>query len=536
MKKLFLFALLAFTVSASANYLRKGRTEPILGYSTVDKGDGTFSIKVNFNTSLNIGDYFSENNCKAFQSVMIADENTSGYYCPQINSKLTERAGASARGYVHQNLEGLLDFSTVDSLKAYDPAQQFWKATAGIGMLNDTDGVWINYPGMFHRSLWGFRIKVGELGVLLSDLSFEMMTYDKGNTGKTATYKLLVDGTGRISNGFSSSPLKTAEAMDTLTAANVQGLRDYFGNNDVWCVDDIYTTSSDETMNKVTINVAELCGLAVPKGSADYLFVMVYTSGTGAEFLPGSIDPVIAFDNVNIDFAPASWTFPADVVDGTAISYNNGNPVVQAATNLYDAGEGVSVPAGQPLKLYLSSALRGTAITLTEDNLDKVHNPKFSVAGIKTKDTNGDYTVDVAFTDNPSDGSSVWSASIPLPESATTATNEDFEVSLDVSNLAVGDSTTLRIEITNGTRFWYDIKVIAAPYTEVPSQQANQLRIYDLNKSIIAKNATEIVVIYNTNGQILKSVSPNIASRGIAVPEGAYVVKTGDIVQKVIVK
>ena len=65
---------------------------------------------------------------------------------------------------------------------------------------------------------------------------------------------------------------------------------------------------------------------------------------------------------------------------------------------------------------------------------------------------------------------------------------------------------------------------------------ANAVRVSTLNSNIYTYNATKNVSVTNLAGQTVTIVSAETAKKGIPVLQGAYIVKTGDFVQKVVVQ
>lgn len=533
--------MLIFATTASFAQLRKDRTlADIGGYGAIDNGDGTFKMAFNFNSTKVYGSKFSDNSFKALQSIFLATEAPNGMVDAIYGTK-TNRIGSGANGYRLKGLTELLNFSVVDTLKAYNSVQSHWKQVAAILDVvegDTTDGVWVNYPGMYKKGLLAFRANLTNIGVIGSDLSFELMTYDKGNTSKTAQYKMIVELGGKINNGFGNSGFKTVADFDTITNANNAGIKTALGTQEIYVVDTVYTTTTDGLRTKVKINVAQAIGKTKEEINGKYVAVMLYTKGTGTNIAPGVYEPVLGIDNIEVTYVPASWVAPAGAITNAYINHNNGAPATTESTD-FTGGTPVPVIAdiASPIKMYLTSLNRTVPIVITEDNTDNFHNAKFEFAAtgaVKAKDAAGNYTVDVPYVLTPSDGTSEYNVSIALP-AGQSFSNDTLEVSI---NATVADQATsaTRLEITNGTRFWYNVSAAGTALTAAPAQQVKALAIYDLDRTIVAKNASSDVTIVNAAGQVVKVVSATAASKGIAVAEGAYVVKTGNTIQKVIVK
>lgn len=539
MKKLLLLALIFVSVTSMAQ-LRKDRDLPSIGgHGAVNNGDGTFNMQFDFNSDAALGAKISDNSFKALQSIMLSAEAPVGMPDPVNNTK-TNKIGSGANFYRLLSNQALLDYATVDTLKAYSTSQQFWKPVAAICNLNDSDFAWVNFPGMYKRSLFAFRANLTNIGVIGSDLSFELMTYDKGNTGKAATYKMIVDLGGKINNGFGNSGFNTVASFDTISSTAFAGNKAALGTSALYVIDNIYTTSLDSTMGKIKINLAEKLGLTPQEINGKYVAVMLYTKGTGTNVAPGVYEPALGVDNIKVTYIPASWDFPVEGVTNAYVNHNNGVPTTTVSDD-FSGGTPVDVvsTASSPVRIMLTSKNRTSDIILTEDNPDNVHNPKFefpATGAVKSKDAAGNFTVDVPYVLTPSTGTSEYNLHIPLP-AGKTFSNDTLQVSINAVGLDLNQIAATRLEITNGTRFWYNVSAKGAAITGAPAQQAApQLTIYNQDRSIVAKNATSKVTIINANGQVVRAVTPSAAARGIALPEGAYVVKTGETVQKVIVK
>ncbi|MDD3322524.1 MAG: hypothetical protein PHS59_13885 [Paludibacter sp.] len=539
MKKLLLFGLMALSVTAFAQ-LRKDRTNTqIGGDGAIDNGDGSFKMAFNFTSDLDYGKSGSDNNFKAFQSIAISSEAPVGM-ADVIKGKKTNKIGSGANFHRIKDIPELLSFATADTLPIWSPVQEYWKEGNFIVDLDAaaTDQVWINYPGMYKRSIFALRANLTNIGVIGSDLSFELLTYDTGNSGKTAQYKMIVELGGKINNGFGNNGFKTVADLDTITAANVSSYYSTVGTDKLYVVDSIYATTTDSTRARVKINVAQAIGMTTEEINGNYVAVMLYTSGTGTNIAPGIFEPVLGVDNIEVSYIPASWVVPANATSNAYINHNNGAPVVTTSDD-FSGGNKVEVTSDteSPIKILLTSINRTSDIVLTEDNTDKYHNAKFAfptTGAVKSKDASGQFTVDVPYTLVESDGTTVYKLTIPMAEGAAYS-NDTLEVTLNAT-IGLDVTSSTRLEITNGTRIWYNIGAIGVTPSAAPVIGQNALRVTAFNSSIYAYNAEEDVYVTNLAGQTVKIVSPELAKKGIQVSQGAYVVKTGKLVQKVVVQ
>ena len=97
------------------------------------------------------------------------------------------------------------------------------------------------------------------------------------------------------------------------------------------------------------------------------------------------------------------------------------------------------------------------------------------------------------------------------------------------------------MEITNGIRIWKDFIVNFKKQDEpepdaISTQDADQVTISAEKGKVVVKNATDSVVITNVSGMILNQVNAEEAALGISLSQGVYIVKTGNLVQKILVK
>ena len=493
----------------------------------------------NFTSDREYGQSGSDNNFKAFQSIALSPEAPVGM-AETIKNKKTNKIGSGANFHRIKDIPELLSFATADSLPIWSPVQEYWKEGNFIADVDAaaTDQVWINYPGMYKRSLFALRANLTNIGVIGSDLSFELMTYDTGNTGKTAQYKMIVELGGKINNGFGNNGFKTVADFDTISSANVSSYYTTVGTDKLYVVDSIYRTTTDSTRSRVKINVAQAIGMTPEEINGKYVAVMLYTTGTGTNMAPGIFEPVLGIDNIEVSYVPASWVVPSNATANSYINHNNGSPVVTTSAD-FSGGDKVEVTSdvASPVKILLTSINRTSDIVITEDNTDKYHNAKFGFAAtgaVKAKDASGQYTVDVPYTLVESDGTTVYKLTIPMASGASSS-NDTLEVTLNAT-LALDATSSTRLEITNGTRFWYNIGAKGVAPSASPVIGANAVRVAAFNSSIYAYNAQEDVYVTNLAGQTVKIVSPELAKKGIQVSQGAYVVKTGKLVQKVVVQ
>jgi len=129
----------------------------------------------------------------------------------------------------------------------------------------------------------------------------------------------------------------------------------------------------------------------------------------------------------------------------------------------------------------------------------------------------------------------MWTLTIAAP-AAGISVADDLQFTYNV-NKATDGNTQLRLEISNGSaRFWYDFLFTASPTTALDGKSISPLGISTSNSSISIINANEDIDIYTISGQKVARLSVINAMNGIAVNAGAYIIKHGHEIHKVLVK
>lgn len=458
---------------------------------------------------------------KGLQVKAFLDATTTTEY--KIGSADCNNYGANRNPLAIYSVDSLKKILGGTNLVRANATDSISRPAACLFRLADGDAAFGLYPGKAKRVEYGFYINmVGKQ--VASDITFDIRTLDAGNSGKTAAYGLRV---------YKSS---------TFTPANAIG--DSVAN--------FYVTGSGISQK----NLAAAIGVDPSAFSNKTIYIIIKTLGTtnasgvtdavpnpvDANNVPVTTDPTIAFDNFKFEYQVALWKVPALAVAAstanTYLDHNNGAIVTSTSAD-YGAGTAVSVtPAtSTPIKFYLTSVGRVQNLNIKESNDGSAHQAAFSFAAtgaVKAKDLNGAYTVDVPYTIKIENATTLtYSLDIAAPVSG--AANDTIEVSL-LANVAAAATKTVRFEITNGTRFWYDIAAVGDFGTGVHSANKSNISIYNSDNKIIATGATENVVVTNFAGQRLLVVSPAKAAEGISVKSGLYIVKTGSTVQKVLVR
>jgi len=406
--------------------------------------------------------------------------------------------------------------STLDSLSR--PAACLFDKTT-------TDQAFGMYPGKCKRIEYGFYYNlIGKAAA--TDLSFDIDTYDAGTTGKTASYELSV----YYSTGGSTPVIADAN----LLAPKIAGF---------------YVSGS----GLLHVNLAAALGLSPTALSNKRLLIFFKTLGTSnagsivdglrnevdANNVPLATDPTIIFDNFVIQYGTAQWVEPAGVIASSVFNYNNGSPVNLGVGSIdYSGGTQTLAPGGNvAITFNLTDAKRLSTLDITEANDGGGHSAKFSFAAtgaVMRKALDGTFTIPVPYTYTPSDGTTKMDLLIAAPTAGSV--NDTLQVTLNASNVTLGMTPTVRLEITNGVRFWYNFGVDGTSVTSAPTVKLSNASIWSADKSIFVSNSKSDVIITNVSGQRVKVATPSEATNGITVKTGLYIVKAGNTVQKVLVQ
>lgn len=289
-----------------------------------------------------------------------------------------------------------------------------WKPSA---CLFDIDGAVDNqafgcHPGIYKTLEYGFQFKF-EGNLVSNDITFDVWTYNAGNTGMTATYSLTV-ATGSTSNIIGTVP-------------------------------DFYVTGSA----KKSVSLAAAIGVDPSVFSNTKVYIFVKTMGTGTAIAEGTYDPTIVFDNFHASYDLAQWLTPAIGVVKDSLVDNSDDP----ATGI--------IGAESTYGIHIQDKDRFGALTITNDlqNKSQLRFTFLDSMSVMANDGSGNYTVPVDYTMTPAtfnESKGEWSKAqikIAAPESGTVDDDLMFYFkATPKSTMLVSD----RWEITNGTRFRYD--------------------------------------------------------------------------------
>jgi hypothetical protein len=362
---------------------------------------------------------------------------------------------------------------------------------------DSTDLVYGSYPGMYKRVEYGYYWDMTGNAVA-SDLSFEIYTFNAGNTGKVAAYNLSVYAGG-------------------ITDAYKLGK-----------VDSIYMTG--DPMKK--IDVFKAIGLDYTKFSNKKIYVFVKTIGTQSDLSPALMDPIVVFDNFKISYGTAKWVSPAVIAnqeynkDGAGI-YSPYTKDGSLATGYYRLKGENRLSA---LTIYNNAMAKGS------DNLYNF----LPTNGVFANDGTGQYNVPVTYkytpdTINPTSGN-LTQPYITIPAPTNGSVNDDIEVRFTFTpNQTTG--IVERFEISNGIRFWWDVQTMSLDqWASVSNVNLNGISAWSTQGKIFVKGTQNPVTLYNLMGQKLGSYQAVVAQGGISVNKGLLFVSTSEGVVKVMVK
>ena len=456
-----------------------------------------------------------------------------------IENRKSQATNTNANPYKFRSVAELLDTCRAKAIPNpynYNSSWEAWKSGAYIfknGVVGEkvTNNVFAYYPGMNKNILLGFRTNFKGVS-LASDVSFDVLTYSRGNLVNNSgvqqypaiKYKMIVTTTGT--------------AVENLKAAQIDTMK--VGNGtDTFIFEDVYITSTTEDQKVETINVFQKIGKDKEFFNNKEVSVYLYTVGTLGVYpsLPGGYyDPFIAIDNVKTDYIMPQVLAPSAFIPGEGGT--NWRPDMVANNDT------ASVPRNDEwtdVKFKVATKDRTGALQLVEKT--KSINVYFPADAAKTKDANGDYTVDVpvTITNSTAGGNLEDRLSIAAPAQGTKV-DDDLEITVKVRGTSADVDNLIRTvlyETTIGNAFEVNINLRykgVEGTSSVGAPANNAIQVISVNRNIKVLNTVERVNIYNVSGQLIQSVSANQAAKGIAVSTGVYLVKTGEHNQKVVVK
>jgi hypothetical protein len=327
----------------------------------------------------------------------------------------------------------------------------------------------------------------------------------------------------------------------TFTAANAIG--DTVAN--------LYTTGS----GKVTINLAQAINVLPTEFTNKVIYIIIKTLGTtnslgvvdglanpiNASNEPLITDPAIVFDNLTYTYTPAIFTYPISTsTNSNYVNYNNGAPEIkasEAAINTPGTPVPITTGVSTPVSISLKSIGRTGTFSINESISHSSYITYNLANAFMKNDGAGNYTIPVSpIPTEAINGTTFrWTLTVAAP-AAGVFVDDDLTFNFNVNRPTDG-TTNLRLEISNGSaRLWYDLSFSASTTTGLNGKAISPIGISTDNSMISVINATENVAIYSVSGQKICVLAANEATKGITVNAGAYIVKSGSEVRKVLVK
>ncbi len=358
------------------------------------------------------------------------------------------------------------------------------------------------YPGKVKRQEYWFQYNFAGKAVQ-DDISFDISTLDAGTTGKTATYSLSV-ATGSESNIVFSKAVfyVTGSGSQAIKLAETMGL-----NPSVF---------SDK---KVYIKINTL-------GTSNSLDVVDGVAhGVDASNQPLAYDPMIVFDNFYVTYITPQWELPVAIANDTKDNAANPSIGVIGVESLYS--------------FNLKTKGRIGTFSIWHDLADVGYSAgtrpytMLETGGIKGKDANGNYNVDIPYTYTaPVFNTDLGTWSRPsYVIAAPTSGSVDDDIKVIVKG-TLSSAANDKFELNPGVRIWYQLyasPVSQSEYDGILTGVENSLDancIYSANGRIYIQNTSADITIFNFTGQRIVTVNANEAQKGISVPKGIYLVKT----------
>lgn len=514
MKKVFLtFALIGAVFTANAQF-RIDKDYPTAGIRVVnDIPNASKNITVDFNTDkalTQVGG--SAQKASTARGVYAKVYNELGAEVSPVDSK-ANNYGSNGNPIHISDVATILNFYTVADEPAYSSAHNFWKPVNAVFDIDPSDltnqafGV---YPGIYKRIDYRFYFNF-EGSQVKSDIEFDIMTFDAGNTGKTAKYKLMLS--------IGSDKTSIAEGD---------------GKTPDYALADFYETGS----GVVHVKLAEAFGADPSIFTNKKVYISLYTDGTGESIQHGKYDPVIAIDNFTVQLGLAEWLTPDAGAEANITKDNSAAPVKNIS--LETDGEMI-------FPLYLKAQGRVGQFKVTNDIESAAHDSKkysfLPTLGVKAKDASGNYTIDVPYTHAPDElnAKGDWTKEmITIAKPETLGEIDDICVYLKYTKKETdtdGKLVSDKFEIDCGTRIWYQffgqIDLSASPMSILGDYADGAVYAYVKSGKVYVDNLTSDADIYTISGQLVRKISAEDAKSGISLSSGVYLISVkGGISQK----
>ena len=534
-------ALCSFTLGTVNAQLQTNRSESVVGFNGAEAlENGKKRLILTFNTTKGYTDGSEGSNkinCNSLKGLAGAALTTEGLtnnvaaYLDNYHWMKGTNQGAKFKRY--KDVASLIAAHTVgETLVSTD--HRYWKCgniLMDIPETNGKDQAWAVWPGINKRTVMMISFN-GSDGIanLCKDIELDLMTLDKGTTGKTSSYKMIViTGQNSINLGELGKACgkegNDVALLDSINENNVAAVNEYFGEDYTWFAkDNVYTTSEDGSLNKQTLKVAETVGTTIKELRGKKLTIILYSTTSETPVQPGMYEPLLGVDNLSAEYSEVKWIEPAVAAD------------VKDTLNVDCVSGGVE----NEIKFVLKTQNRLADLTIVPDGDNKMltsfkMTPKDERCCIMAyNESTQKYDIPVDYTFTPATGSTPYEVKIPASADGTSV-NDNIEVTVLATSRRAA-TASYRLEINNGVRIWKDIITTFAEAVSVQSMQENTVAISVDDNKIVVKNATDNITVTDISGRVLKTVNAMEAAQGTTMSQGLYIVKANDLTQKVMIQ
>lgn len=533
-------ALCSFTLGTVNAQLQTNRNESAVGFNGAEALDnGNKRLIITFNTTKGYtngtegSNKINCNNLKGLAGAALTTEgignNVASYFDAYHWMKGTNQAAKFKR---YKDVPSLIAAHTVgETLVSTD--HRYWKCgniLMDVPGSDAKDQAWAVWSGINKRTVMFISFNGSDgMANLCKDIELDLLTLDKGNTGKTSSYKMIVvTGQNNINLGELGKACGKAgddvALLDSINENNVAAINEYFGSNYTWYAkDNVYTTSEDGAVNRQTLRVAETVGATIKDLRGKKLTIILYSTTSGTPVQPGMYEPLVGVDNLSAEYSEVKWVEPAVVAD------------VKDTLNV-----DCIVNTENEIKFVLKTQNRLADLTIVPDGENKMLS-SFKMTSKEEKccimaynEATQEYDIPVDYSFTAATESTPYSIKIPASADGTPI-NDNIEVTVTATGRRA-TTVAYRLEISNGVRIWKDIIATFTAAVSVQSTQENAATVTVENNKIVVKNATGSVMVSDISGRIMKTVNADEAAQGIDMAQGLYIVKANDLTQKVMIQ
>lgn len=534
-------ALCSFTLGTVNAQLQTNKNESAVGYKGAEElENGNKRLIITFNTTkgyTNGTEGSNKINCNSLKGLAGAALTTEGIgnnvatYLDTYHWMKGTNQQAKFKRY--KDVPSLIAAHTVgETLVSTD--HRYWKCGNILMDVPESDAkdqAWAVWSGINKRTVMFISFNGSDgMANLCKDIELDLLTLDKGNTGKTSSYKMIVlVGQNNINLGELGKACGKAgddvALLDSINENNVAAINEYFGSSYTWYAkDNVYTTSEDGALNRQTLKVAETVNADIKDLRGKKMTIILYSTTSGTPVQPGMYEPLVGVDNLSAEYSEVKWIEPAVVAD------------VKDTLNVDCIAGGTE----NEIKFVLKTQNRFADLTIVPDGDNKMSNsykmtPKEEKCCIMAyNEASQAYDIPVDYIFTPATESTPYSIKIPANADGTSI-NDNIQVTV-IATSRRPMTSSYRLELNIGVRIWKDIIANFAAAVSVPSVQENAATVTVESNKIVVKNATGSVMVSDISGRIMKTVNADEAAQGIDMAQGLYIVKANDLTQKVMIQ